>query len=108
MKNGAHFRAIQVIWSKTKSGNLASDKSILRYRLDYVHVHMFCVLAFFWISAWCTVHGEIIQSSGKPHHLSIILLKDSHLFKIVKSVINFCLKNFSNSIILNVSFLVEW
>ena len=27
---------------------------------------------------------EIIQSSSGPHHLSTILLKDSHLFKIVE------------------------
>ena len=40
--------------------------------------------------------GEIIESSGGPCHLSIILLKNFNLFKIAESVINFCLKNFSN------------
>ena len=34
--------------------------------------------------------GEIIQSFGRPCHLSTILLKDSHLFKIAESVISFC------------------
>ena len=28
--------------------------------------------------------GEIIKSSGRPHHLSIIPLKNFHLFKIVE------------------------
>ena len=45
--------------------------------------------------------GEIIQSFSGTHHLSTIPLKDSHLFKIAESVINFCLKFFSNSAILN-------
>ena len=45
--------------------------------------------------------GEIIQSSGGPHYLSAIPLKDSHLFKISESVISFCFKKFSNSTILN-------
>ena len=44
---------------------------------------------------------EIIQSSGGQCHLSTIPLKDPHLFKIVESVISFCLKKFSNSAILN-------
>ena len=35
---------------------------------------------------------EIIQSSSGPRHLSTIPLKDSYLFKIVESVINFYLK----------------
>ena len=39
-------------------------------------------------------------SSGKPHHLSTIPLKDFHLFKIAELVISFCFKNFSNSAIL--------
>ena len=38
--------------------------------------------------------GEIIESSGGSRHLSIILLKNFHLFKIAESVINFCLKKF--------------
>ena len=38
--------------------------------------------------------GEIIQSSGGPRHLSTILLKGSHLFKIAESVIKFYLKIF--------------
>ena len=37
---------------------------------------------------------EIIPSSGRPCHLSIIPLKDSHLFKIAESVISFCFKKF--------------
>ena len=40
--------------------------------------------------------GEIIESSGGPRHLSTIPLKNFHLFKIAESVINFCLKKFSN------------
>ena len=44
---------------------------------------------------------EVIQSSGEPRHLSTIPLKDSHLFKIVESVISFYFKKFYNSIILN-------
>ena len=44
--------------------------------------------------------GEIIQYTGGPRHLSIIPLKNSHLFKIAESVINFRLKKISNSVIL--------
>jgi len=33
---------------------------------------------------------EIILFSGGSRHLSTILLKDSHLFKIAESVISFC------------------
>ena len=40
--------------------------------------------------------GEIIESSGGSRHLSTIPLKNFHLFKIAKPVINFCLKKFSN------------
>ena len=40
---------------------------------------------------------EIIESSTGLCHLSIIPLKNFHFFKIVKSVINFCLKFFSNN-----------
>ena len=40
--------------------------------------------------------GEIIESSGGPRHLFTISLKNFYLFKIAESVINFCLKNFSN------------
>ena len=40
--------------------------------------------------------GEIIESFGGPCHLSTILLKNFHLFKIAESVINLCLKKFSN------------
>ena len=36
--------------------------------------------------------GEIIQYSDGPCHLSTILLKDRHLFKIAESLINFRLK----------------
>ena len=32
---------------------------------------------------------EIIESSGGPHHLSTIPLKNFHLFKITELVINF-------------------
>ena len=39
---------------------------------------------------------EIVKSSGEPRHLSTIPLKNFHLFKIAESVINFCLKKFSN------------
>ena len=41
-------------------------------------------------------NGEIIESSGGPRHLSTISLKNFYLFKIAESVINFCLKKFSN------------
>ena len=39
---------------------------------------------------------EIIKSSGGPRHLSTIPLKNFHLFKIAKSIINFYLKKISN------------
>ena len=35
---------------------------------------------------------EIIQSFGRLCYLSIILLKDSHLFKIIELIISFCFK----------------
>ena len=44
------------------------------------------------MSGFKSPKGEIIQSSSRPHHLSIILLKDFHLFKIIELVISFCLK----------------
>ena len=47
-------------------------------------------------------HREIIQYSGGSCHLSTILLKNSHLFKIAKLVISFCFKIFFNSTILNI------
>ena len=40
--------------------------------------------------------GEIIDSFDGSRHLSTIPLKNFYLFKIVESVINFCLKKFSN------------
>ena len=40
--------------------------------------------------------GEIIESSSGSRHLSTIPLKNFNLFKIVGSVINFCLKKNSN------------
>ena len=45
--------------------------------------------------------GEIIQYSDRSRHLLTIPLKDHHLFKIAESLINFRLKKFSNSAILN-------
>ena len=39
---------------------------------------------------------EMIESSGGPRYLSIILLKNFNLFKIAESVINFYLKKISN------------
>ena len=48
--------------------------------------------------------GEIIQLSDGSRHLSTIPLKESHLFKITKSVISFCLNKFYNSTILNKNF----
>ena len=39
---------------------------------------------------------EIIESSGGLRHLSTIPVKNFHLFKIAKSVINFYLKKISN------------
>ena len=41
---------------------------------------------------YLTILGEIIESSGRPRHLSIIPLKNFHLFKIVELVINFYFK----------------
>ena len=52
-----------------------------------------------WISL--NILEEIIRSSSEPRYLSTIPLKNSHLFKIAKSIISFCLKNFPNSAILN-------
>ena len=40
--------------------------------------------------------GKIIEFSGRPRHLSTILLKNFHLFKIAEPIINFYLKFFSN------------
>ena len=40
--------------------------------------------------------GKIIEFSGGLCYLSIILLKNFYLFTITESVINFCLKKFSN------------
>ena len=37
---------------------------------------------------------KLYSPHGGPRHLCIIPLKNSHLIKIVKSVISFCLKNF--------------
>ena len=45
--------------------------------------------------------GEIIQYSDRPRHLLTIPLKDHNLFKIAELLINFRLKKFSNSAILN-------
>ena len=39
---------------------------------------------------------EIIELSGIPRNLSIILLKSFHLFKIIELVINFDFKKISN------------
>ena len=44
---------------------------------------------FFFIFLFCNKVGEIIDSSGRPRHLSTIPLKNFHLFKIAESVINF-------------------
>ena len=52
------------------------------------------------LQCW-SASGDIIESSSGPRHLSTIPLIDSHLFKIVKLVIIFCLKKFFNSAILN-------
>ena len=48
-----------------------------------------------------SIVGEIIQFSSGSRYLSTIPLKNFHLFKIAKSVISFCLKKISNSVILN-------
>ena len=47
---------------------------------------------FRWIRTCGADFGEIIESSGRPRHLSTIPLKNFHLFKITKLVINFYLK----------------
>ena len=50
------------------------------------------MLLYFNNSHSSSKDGEIIESSGRLCHLSTILLKKFHLFKIAESVINFCLK----------------
>ena len=50
------------------------------------------MLLYFNNSHSSSKDGEIIESSGRLCHLSTILLKNFHLFKIAESVINFCLK----------------
>ena len=48
------------------------------------------------------IRGEKLYSPrGESRHLSTISLKDSYLFKIAKSVINFCFKKIYNLAILN-------
>ena len=60
------------------------------------------VVLWWWLSCLVVERGteagirEIIDSSSGPRHLSTILLKNFDLFKIAESVINFCLKFFSN------------
>ena len=51
----------------------------------------------FWLVHGATHSGEIIESSNGPRHLSIIPLKNFHLFKIAESIINLCLKKISNN-----------
>ena len=64
--------------------------------------NLFLLLFMGTIAFFCAIFGEIIQSFGGSRHMSTIPLKDSHLFKIVESVISFCfLKKISNSAILN-------
>ena len=45
---------------------------------------------------WYFFYQEIIEYSGETCHLSIIPLKNFHLFKIAESVINFYFKKNSN------------
>ena len=54
-----------------------------------------------WLAIWKPTKEEIIESFGGPCHLSTILLKNFHLFKIIESVISFCLNFFSDLTILN-------
>ena len=78
-----------------------------------VFVFLFCLFVWYgeddggqksgWLEFYFHTHknpsspiGEIIESSSWSRHLSIIPLKNFHLFKIAKSVINFCLKKISN------------
>ena len=44
---------------------------------------------------------KLYSTSDVPRHLSIIPLKDFHLFKITESIINLYLKKIYNSTILN-------
>ena len=44
---------------------------------------------------------KLYSPRGGPRQLSIIPLKDSHLFKIAKSIVNFYFKFFYESAILN-------
>ena len=49
-------------------------------------------ISLFFIFLFFNKVGEIIDSSGRPRHLSTIPLKNFHLFKIAESVINFYFK----------------
>ena len=63
-----------------------------------------CAADFMWVRVlgYCSRDlyvghgGKIKGSSRKSRHFSTISLKNFHLFKIAESVINFCLKKFSN------------
>ena len=74
---------------------------------------LFCLLSvtqFFKTAPFSvSLAWEIIQSFNGLRHLSTILLKDSHLFKISKSVISFCFKQILTQLFkVSRSFLVKW
>ena len=53
------------------------------------------IVSLYWEKLYCP--------HGKPRYLSTIPLKDFHLFKIVESIISFCLKKFSD-----LAILIRW
>ena len=69
--------------------------SLLRLEVQ-TQISLFFLVSFSIFNRNIFDYGEIIESSSEPRHLSIISLKKFYFFKIAESVINFCLKFFSN------------
>ena len=67
----------------------------IKIYLSFKNVKKKKKLKSLYISAF-TALREIIKYSDGPCYLSIISLKYFYLFKIIESVINLCLKKFSN------------
>ena len=67
--------------NRSSSIGFEIDPSRVRSKMDFLK----------WIIKW-VVFEKLYSPHGRPRYLSTILLKDSHLFKIVESVISFCLK----------------
>ena len=64
--------------NRSSSIGFEFDPSRFRSKMDFLKR----------IIKWVVLE-KLYSSHGIPHHLSTILLKDSHLFKIVESVISF-------------------